>query len=1465
MKRLFEFALVAALTLAAPAWAAITFDNTVSGGSAAATTIELVRDTAGGAPTGQYVGLKFSSSVALTNVHARAVVGGVGYALDATEPQDHALGDLNATAKASYWFLNIPQSTANGSLQIEIWKNGPPGTGTLEATSASYTLRSADVDQSAAANKISSVVVNGGNPLVLGQVFDTVVCYDVNSSSGTNVLINPASTAAFDPAGLQLLDVPQVQLFGSSGCSGTLISTTANQLYYVGAGSNSLNALRATYRFRAMNTLPIALSPIVSARSGQYKYNADFATFPGATVPVANNSVTLAKSVNIATSAGATTVTYTITASNSGSSAATLDSFVDTLPSSPAVVGYIADSSQFNGVAIANPVIAGQVLTWANPGGATAFTIPAGGSRSLTFQASIPATNGLYTNQTVAKIGGLTIDTTLATGDNAPATAATRVGPPVLVVNKSTGTPLVDGLTASYTVSVINNGGTAAAGVVLTDTLPAGFTYASHSAPVLAGGATRTATSDPAVGAAAPAWGSFNLPAGGSVSIAFVANVAASTPDGTVNNSASATTSTTPATITNFDGATQTSDNVVLASAVLAVTKSTSTPTVAQSVSGTSATYMLRVTNSGSATANGVVLGDALPAGFSYASHSAPVLAGGATRGSVADPTLGSATPAWGNFTLPSGASVTVTFVAAVAAGVADGSYDNSASATTTTPRKTIVNFDGATQSSDNVSVSSSALLTVSKTAGTPTVVNTSSGAQATYTLSVSNSGAAAASGVTVTDSLPAGFTHASTSSVTLGGTAVSAYQVITGGAQTAATPRWDSAPAGGFTIGPGQSLVIVFVADITAGVADGTHHNSAAATSASPAVINNFDGNADTSDDVVVTSAVLMTTKTALTPNVANSAGGASATWRVTVANSGSAAASAVKVTDLLPAGFAYASTTSVTLGGTAVSAYQVVTNGAQTAATPQWDSAPSAGFTIAAGQSLVIVFSASAAAGTADGTYHNSAQTSGNARSIGQYDGSSGSADDVTLTSSSGVALSGVVYADANHNGLRESGEGGTGLVLYAKLVGAASPSGPALQAVAVDGASGAFAFAGVAAGEYAVLIDDNATLADVSATRPAAWSGTEAASFERRNVVVASADVSALNFGLFNGHRISGQVFNDNGVGGGIANNGVRDGAEAGSPGIALRLMNGAVQIDNVSTDGAGRYTLWAGAALAGQPLKVVQDNAVGFVSTGGAPAASYDRASDSHSVAYNGTADRTGLDFGDVKANTLSGSQQSGGVPGSVVWYAHRFDAASAGTLTMSLSSVWPSALRRDANCNGQPDAADAVITSAIVVAAGDSVCLLVAVTVPAGAAPQSSDRSALRADFAHANASPVLTSLLTNEDLTLVLANGAGALMLVKQQDNAAPLPGGRITYTITYTNTAASALRGIRVADATPPYTRFVSAACAMPLPAGITACSVGSSPAAGASGAIEWTLTGDLLSAASGSVQFVVELQAGL
>jgi uncharacterized repeat protein (TIGR01451 family) len=953
---------------------------------------------------------------------------------------------------------------------------------------------------------------------------------------------------------------------------------------------------------------------------------------------------------------------------------------------------------------------------------------------------------------------------------------------------------------AAYTITVINDGGVTTAPFTVTDTLPAGLTFASASG---------TNWSCTAVGQSVSCDNNNAAPLAlaGSSTLTLLVNVAPTAGSPLVNNASVAGGGENAATTGNNSA----SDSTTVAGApnlTIAKLANAAPWTTGQ----TGRTYTVTVSNSGTAPTSGTVtVIDTPPPGMTVTA-----IAGTgwtctlATRTCTRSDALGAA---------QSHPAITVTVTAPSTAGV----VDNVAT----------VSGGGQLYTADD---SATRPTTITTTARDLTITKSHSGnfyqgqVGATYTLTVTNVGTALTGTPTtnVTDTPPAGMTI----------TAISGINwscVVLGGMCTRAS---DLASAASFE-------------PITVTVTIGNNAVTPLANQASVAVAGELaaqQGNNTASDSTVIEPTIdLAITKTA---SSATPAPGVPFSYTITVINSGSIAASGVTVLDVLPGALTFNSASA--------------SQGGYNSGNGVWNVG-----SIAVGGSATLTLDVTAASA---GSISNSAQVlAANERDRDSTPGNGVPAEDdqasvsVVVTASGGgggVAVSGFVYADADHNARKDAGEGGTGLVLYAKLVSASAPSGPALQAVAVDGASGAFVFTAVAAGEYVVLIDDNATLADVSATRPAAWSGTEAASFERRNVVVAAIDVSALNFGLFNGHRISGQVFNDNGAVSGVANNGTRDGAEAGLAGIALRLMNGSTPIDSAVTDGAGRYTLWVGAALAGQPLKVVQDNTAGWLSTGGAPGASYDRASDSHAVAYDGLTDRPGLDFGDVKMNTLTGSQQSGGVPGNVVWYAHRFDAASAGTLTLSLSSVWPHALRRDANCNGQPDATDAVITAAINVTAGDTVCLLVAVSVPAGAAAQSSDRSVLRADFAYSNAGPALLSTLTNQDITLVLAAGDGALMLVKQQDNAAPLPGGRITYSIAYTNTAAAALRGIRLADATPPYTRFVSAACVLPLPAGITACSVNVSPAAGASGAIEWTLTGDLLSAASGSVRFIVDLE---
>ncbi|RIX77726.1 helix-turn-helix transcriptional regulator [Acidovorax cavernicola] len=80
------------------------------------------------------------------------------------------------------------------------------------------------------------------------------------------------------------------------------------------------------------------------------------------------------------------------------------------------------------------------------------------------------------------------------------------------------------------------------------------------------------------------------------------------------------------------------------------------------------------------------------------------------------------------------------------------------------------------------------------------------------------------------------------------------------------------------------------------------------------------------------------------------------------------------------------------------------------------------------------------------------------------------------------------------------------------------------------------------------------------------------------------------------------LNGRVFNDNGVGGGVANDGVINGAEKGLANVVVQVGGcGAPPLDSVVTDGNGRYSLnvpyaWAGA------LCLEKRGLVGFMPAG-----------------------------------------------------------------------------------------------------------------------------------------------------------------------------------------------------------------------------------------------------------------------
>ena len=231
----------------------------------------------------------------------------------------------------------------------------------------------------------------------------------------------------------------------------------------------------------------------------------------------------------------------------------------------------------------------------------------------------------------------------------------------------------------------------------------------------------------------------------------------------------------------------------------------------------------------------------------------------------------------------------------------------------------------------------------------------------------------------------------------------------------------------------------------------------------------------------------------------------------------------------------------------------------------------------------------------------------------------------------------------------------------------------------------------------------------------------------------------------------------------------------------------------------------------------------------------------------------------------------------GLPGASVTYPHVFNANVAGNVSFTTADSptpvlagWVTTVFRDTNCNGILDGAEAAtpLTTSVAVVPGDQVCIIVRNTIPVGAAAGATDTVVVSSNFVPTVGVP---QTLIRQDVTTVGAVGGSGLTLQKTVRNITQggvvgtnnvaKPGDIIEYVITYTNTSTLPVTTIDVLDNTPTFTTFISAACGSPLPTGVTACAVGSTPAVGANGNVQWVMTGSLAAAQSGQVTMRVKV----
>jgi uncharacterized repeat protein (TIGR01451 family) len=572
--------------------------------------------------------------------------------------------------------------------------------------------------------------------------------------------------------------------------------------------------------------------------------------------------------------------------------------------------------------------------------------LAAGQSAAISMNVDVsPETRGKLLNRAIVSANEDEIDP----NDNTATVETTVIAEIDLTITKTDAPdPVLPGENLTYTLSVSNLGPSAATGVTVVDTLPTGVQYVS--ALPTQGTATHTnGTITVDLDGMAP----------GQTETVTIVVAVAPTATGTLVNTATVSGNEQEANDANNTAGVST---VVQPQIDLAITKS-GAPTPA--VAGEHLTYTLSVSNMGPSRATGVAVIDTLPAGVLFVS---------------ALPTQGTATHDNGTVTvdlgdLANGQTETITVVVAVAPS-ARGTLVNTA---------TVSGNEQETDAGNNTSRVSTVVqpavdLVVFKADSPDPVI---AGEDLTYILSIINNGPSDATGVTVTDQLPAGvqFVEATTSQ----GSYLHANGTVT-------------IDLGNLASGASATVNIVVHVDPST---RGTITNTASVTGTE--LDSQPQNNTDSEPTLVQAEIDLAVTKTSSPDRL--TAGG-QLTYALTVTNHGPSDATEVIVQDLLPLPVEFVSADA---GQAAVDHSQQLV----TVSLGNMDAGASRTITVVTRVDSYFA-----------GTITNRATVSGAEPETIQ---DNNTALRTTVIDALMSSLAGLVYVDRNNNGLKEAGEEG------------------------------------------------------------------------------------------------------------------------------------------------------------------------------------------------------------------------------------------------------------------------------------------------------------------------------------------------------------------------------------------------------------------------------------------------------
>lgn len=408
------------------------------------------------------------------------------------------------------------------------------------------------------------------------------------------------------------------------------------------------NPIKTVYTLKALSNAAtagaVAMNPmIVDNSGGSYHYNSDVATDAITVTPVKSSDLSITKThanavdsnAFIRNTSGTTTSgnRYTVTVTNNGPTATTgTITVADTLPTGLSTAATIGTSVSGTGQGS---------LTWSCPAaGATTIScttsgsLVSGGSATLTIPITVPVgqAKGQVTNTATVSIAagaGNSVDPKAS--NNTASDPTTIADPPdsdLVLRNTHTGN-FTRGGTATWNLSLKNEGPTAVTSPQIVSTLPTGVTYTGFT-----DGGPGTPWSCSASGQVVTCNYSLGLNSGVTAnSLAILGTVAASAGD-TLTNVASAT--ATGGTDPNTANNTNISDTAIVGQADVSL----SIAHVGNLTIGSTGTFDFAVTNSGPDAASSPQLLFTLPAKLSYSSVNT---AGWSCTGTPASPTTSEA------------------------------------------------------------------------------------------------------------------------------------------------------------------------------------------------------------------------------------------------------------------------------------------------------------------------------------------------------------------------------------------------------------------------------------------------------------------------------------------------------------------------------------------------------------------------------------------------------------------------------------------------------------------------------------------------------------------------------------------------------------------------------------------------------------------------------------------------------